>query len=84
MANDKPIQLRPKRWMALVLVPVFYVLSIGPVVWIAALVSRWFHIDIAIHETPIFQMLYAPLRFAAAHSTWVSDFVVWYILLPFQ
>lgn len=81
--HDEPAN-RSKRWVWFVTLPVLYVLSVGPVIWIAALVSRWFPSAAGIQETAMFQTIYAPLRLAAHHSPWFSDFLFWYILLPLR
>lgn len=84
MLNSKELLMNDEKqkrrsgwyWWALLL-PVIYVLSIGPVTKIyvemeqAHLNTEWIK--------PCFYRFYAPLHWANRNSTWVDQFFDWYI-----
>ena len=81
MADDEPNRPRSKLWIALVVVPVFYVLSIGPVFWVRPLIER--DIQPGNISTRVLKIVYAPLLWLNERVDWFLDFLNWYVsLLP--
>ena len=78
MPLDEPNQPRSKRWGTVVLLAVFYVLSIGPVVWVRPLVERAEPGNIS---TKALKIVYAPLLWIGENADWFSAFLNWYVNL---
>jgi hypothetical protein len=66
---------RSTPWLAIVLIvlvvlPALYVLSVGPVAWL----YLKGHVSL-----DVFNLVYMPLNFAAAHCQPIGDGLVWYL-----
>lgn len=82
MAGDEPNQTRSKRWIALVAIPVLYVLSIGPALWLLAHSkpasdsgdpAGRFQFALNLYET-----IYAPLIWGYERMPWLRQAIDWY------
>lgn len=75
--NDEPkIRRHTTAWIAFILmVPVFYVLSIGPVAWMLTRGGGMLSF-----RGP-FGLIYGPLLWIANESTWVGVLLDWYVRL---
>jgi len=78
--HEEPAK-RSKRWVWFVTLPIFYVLSIGPVCWLQSFVCSRAPADwdlLGITNMPIY-VVYAPLLYLAHYVGWLYGFLSWYI-----
>ena len=78
MADDEPNQLRSKCWLALVFVPVFYVLSIGPVAWTVHTLENHLSAPANARIREAVEVIYAPLLWSSEQMPWLYDVLYWY------
>lgn len=85
MADDDHDRVRSKRWIALVALPVLYVLSIGPNVWTLVFLGdrlspTW--VDrLEAFSKFAFPIFYAPLIWSAERMLWLDKLLDWYVNL---
>lgn len=83
MADDEP-EKRSKRWVWFVTLPVFYVLSAGPVIWIAHFADRWFGHNHGTWYWSVITTVYSPLGWVSDRNESFNALMEWYVdLLPF-
>lgn len=80
--HDEP-EKKSKRWRLLVTLPLFYVLSAGPVIWVANCADRQFGQAHGPWYWSVIATVYSPLGWVSDRNESFDDLMTWYTqLLP--